>query len=197
MAVPATVESVGEYAFSRCRSLKSISLPDNIETLSNGIFWDDSVLTDVKYSKTLSVIGENAFLDCINLGHVLLPESVIGIEKSAFEGCKSLAGIDCLVPEHIAIDTTVFAGVDKSKCTLHVLPASASAYKAADVWKDFLIAGDYTAVDELNVNAKTVASRTYYDLQGRQSHTPVPGTVNIVKTAYTDGTTSTAKQLVK
>lgn len=54
-----------------------------------------------------------------------------------------------------------------------------------------------TGVDTNGLDANPVLSVTYYDLQGNVVTNPAKGTLVIVRTVYTDGTSSTAKQVIR
>ena len=61
------VTSIGEKAFARSFSLKSVTIPDSVTS-----------------------IGEKAFNDCKKLESIVIPDSVTSIGEYAFVGCKSL-----------------------------------------------------------------------------------------------------------
>ena len=50
-----------------------------------------------------------------------------------------------------------------------------------------------SGVDDTSVAAKTVASRTYYNIAGIKIDNPVKGTIVIERTVFTDGTSATRK----
>lgn len=54
-----------------------------------------------------------------------------------------------------------------------------------------------SAVDEFGIDAPMPVSVEYYDLQGTRILNPAPGTVVIVRTVLSDGTTTTAKHLMR
>ena len=68
--IPDSVTSIGEQAFSGCKSLTSVTIPDSVTS-----------------------IGKFAFRGCASLTSVTIPNSVTSIGDGAFASCTSLTGI--------------------------------------------------------------------------------------------------------
>ena len=82
----------GDYyygAFSDCTALTSIEIPASVETIGNTAFSDCSSLATVTFEKgsRLKTIGNNAYYRCTSLTSIEIPASVETIEKKAFEPC--------------------------------------------------------------------------------------------------------------
>ena len=69
-AIPSSVHSIGNYAFSGCSSLTSVTIPNGVTS-----------------------IGAGAFVNCSSLTSVTIPSSVQGIGNYAFENCTSLTRV--------------------------------------------------------------------------------------------------------
>ena len=65
--IPSSVTSIGDSAFSCCRSLSEIVIPSSVTS-----------------------IGDSAFSYCCSLSEIVIPSSVTGIGDSAFYRCKFL-----------------------------------------------------------------------------------------------------------
>ena len=92
------VTTIGEHAFYRCDSLRTISIPNSITR-----------------------IDECAFYMCWNLQSITIPASVENIGKYAFHGCLSLLSIN------VASDNTTYCSIDgilfsKDRTTLICYP---------------------------------------------------------------------------
>ena len=88
----------GDYyygAFSDCTALTSIEIPASVETIGNTAFSDCSSLATVTFEKgsRLKTIGNNAYYRCTSLTSIEIPASVETIEKKAFFHCSKLTTI--------------------------------------------------------------------------------------------------------
>lgn len=60
---------ISEYAFFNCRSLKNVTLSDNVEVLGRRAFENCYNLVDVSFQDSLTDIGFDAFNGCIKLNY--------------------------------------------------------------------------------------------------------------------------------
>lgn len=99
---------IGFQAFSYCKSLSSVQLPDTLTGIGQHAFAYCKSLTEVKLPEGLLQLKSNSFTGCISLPSVSLPSSVVYLGNSAFEGCNSFTRID--IPDKIVhIGDRVFA----------------------------------------------------------------------------------------
>ena len=103
VSIPATVENagtiytvtkIGDEAFSWCRNLKSINIPDGVTSIESGAFSYCSSLASIDIPDGVVSIGESAFDNCGSLESVTLGSGVETIGDYAFSYCRSLASID-------------------------------------------------------------------------------------------------------
>ena len=80
-------------AFSGCKSLTSVTIPDSVTSIEDSAFDGCSSLTSVTIPNSVTSIGEYAFRDCKSLGSVTIPNSVTSIGDSAFSYCSSLTSV--------------------------------------------------------------------------------------------------------
>lgn len=86
----AEFEFIGDYAFSGCTSLKTITIPSKTETIGVSAFEDCTSLETVIMWAKLKVIPEFAFKNCTKLESFSISSDTTTIGESAFEGCTNL-----------------------------------------------------------------------------------------------------------
>ena len=59
-----SVTSIGEGAFSGCRSLTSISIPNSVTSIGNQAFYGCRSLTSISIPNSVTSIGDGAFKRC-------------------------------------------------------------------------------------------------------------------------------------
>jgi hypothetical protein len=88
--LPDTIDTIGEKAFQHCISLKSISIPNKVRSLES-TFVGCNDLASVNLPNSMKDIS-NAFLGCRKLKYITIPNNVTNMH-SAFNNCHSLISI--------------------------------------------------------------------------------------------------------
>lgn len=103
------VKVIGNNAFSECRSLTNINIPNSVTNIGDGAFAGCKLLTKIDIPDSVTNIGDKAFLRCSCLTSINIPNSVTCIEKGAFGGCGSLVNI--IIPNSVTtIESGAFGG---------------------------------------------------------------------------------------
>ena len=117
VTIPNSVTTIGDYAFSGCTSLSSITIPNSVTTIGEDAFYNCSSLTSVKIGNGVTSIGYNAFGNCNNLATVKMGKNVSSIGEYAFQNCSSLTSI--VLPNKLeTIGSKAFAGCGLTAITL-------------------------------------------------------------------------------
>ena len=88
-----SVISIGDYAFSGCSGLRSITIPDSVTSIGYSAFEDCSGLTSITLPDSVTNIGDYAFQDCSGLTSITIPNRVTSIGYRAFDDCSGLTSI--------------------------------------------------------------------------------------------------------
>ncbi|MDE6519492.1 MAG: leucine-rich repeat protein [Ruminococcus sp.] len=99
VVIPAEIEgvsvtSIGNSAFSSCKHLKSVTIPDSITNIEYYAFKGCSDLTSIEIPDSVTSIESSAFASCINLTSIKISNSITRIEDSVFSYCKCLTSIE-------------------------------------------------------------------------------------------------------
>ena len=107
IALPEGLTSIGLNAFSGCTALTGVTLPDSLKTIYPYAFSRCASLTEVSIPDGVTQIGFNAFNGCAALTEVLIPDGVTEIESSSFNDCTALRSVT--IPDSVTrIDEEAF-----------------------------------------------------------------------------------------
>ena len=91
----ANIKSIGEFAFSGCSYLESISeFPEGLESIGKSAFSSCRLLAgDVVIPDGVELISASAFAHCKSINSITIGDGVHTIEEKAFIDCSSLTGL--------------------------------------------------------------------------------------------------------
>lgn len=94
ISLPGDLKSVGESAFYGCSSLETLNLPSGITSIDNDAFFGCSSLEALNLPSGITSIGDYAFYGCSSLRSLPLPSGLISIGDGAFRECYSLTSLE-------------------------------------------------------------------------------------------------------
>ena len=86
------MKELGGYLFENTPALKSITLPNGIESIYSSCF-KESGIEEINIS-SVTELGDSVFKNCENLKKVIFNESLTKIPNYLFSGCVSLVDVD-------------------------------------------------------------------------------------------------------
>ncbi|MGN0464895.1 MAG: leucine-rich repeat protein [Lachnospiraceae bacterium] len=137
ITIPEGVISIGEYAFYSCSSLYEIILPSTLKTIESYAFSSSSCATEITIPEGVETIGNYAFFGFDSLYEVTIPSTVTLIGDSAFY-CYCLTDIYIL-----SSDTEIYDSVDtiSQDATIHG-PANSTAQAYAEKYSRAFLRSD-------------------------------------------------------
>ena len=181
--IPDSVETIGNGAFYECRDLERIALPSALQTLSSVTFYNCTALSEVTFPASLKTIESSAFSGCRNLSKVKLPASLKAIQSSVFHLCINLKTVS--YDGSLEQWSRITADND-------VLGYSCPSLVMSDYTAQFILVKDHPFLDP---PPKTVTITKY---TGKESTVILPSTISswpvtkIGEDAFQDNTTITS-----
>ena len=156
-----------------------LTLGNGISSIPNNAFDSSDNLETISFGSSIQSVGSRAFLNAPNLNTIW----IFAKRPPAVSQANT--------------DDAPFANCDKQKCTLYVPYGTLSAYKHADVWKEFFIKQMGSSVDEIEEEETMVITTDYYNIWGMRIKEPSPSEFLIRVDHLSDGTIMTQKIMNK
>ena len=86
LVLPASVQSIGEYAFWQCSSLKTIRFSEGLEEIG-ALAFAETGIESLDLPDSVHTVQSRAFEGCVSLKTVILPEEPINVSQGLFADC--------------------------------------------------------------------------------------------------------------
>ena len=94
---------IDRWCFNRCEQLKSIVLPDNVETLRDFVFMECYALESAVLPAALKKLDEQTFIRCSSLESLVLQEGLETVAKSAVSNSGKLTELVIPIPGSVKV----------------------------------------------------------------------------------------------
>ncbi len=139
VVIPDGVTSIGDWVFSHCSSLTSITIPDSVTSIGEWAFAGCSNLTSVTIPDSVTSIDSSAFYQCSSLTSITIGDSVTSIGGGAFYDCSDLAAV------HIS-DIAAWCNIDFRDHDSNPLSYANNLYLNGDLVTDLVIPDSVTSI---------------------------------------------------
>lgn len=95
IVLPNTLQTIEQYAFCNCNNIENnIKIPEAVTTIGNYAFQNCSKLTgDLVLSDNIINLGYQAFNNCENIENVYIGKNITSIGMYTFQGCKKCSNL--------------------------------------------------------------------------------------------------------
>lgn len=121
-------------SFQIAKSLKSVTIPNSVTTISSQLFSNCINLTSVTIPNSLTRIGEYAFSNCSSLISVRIPKTATYIGARAFQNYNSLKEVYSYSEVPPTCESDAFTHCNNSACTLYVPMNCTEKYRITQGW---------------------------------------------------------------
>ena len=90
ITIPSNIKSIGKYAFNKCTGLINATIPTTVDSVGDYAFYYCTGLVNVTISEGVESIGEGAFYNCTSLVEAVVPDTAIKVGSYAFYNCTSM-----------------------------------------------------------------------------------------------------------
>ncbi len=135
--IPSTVTKIGDFAFSYCSDLTSVTIPNSVTSIGNHAFECCIGLTSLTIPNSVNIIDNQAFHDCSSLTTVTIGNSVTSIGEGAFYGCSGLISVCCKSNNPPALLYPQYGNWFIGSYPIYVPCGSVSAYQNAENWSGY------------------------------------------------------------
>ena len=93
VVIPEGIETIGARAFSGCTELVSVTMPNSVKEIRDNAFSFCTVLEDFNIPSGIKFIGRFAFEDCKSIKKLSFPRGFKTLSDGAFSGCLGLTEV--------------------------------------------------------------------------------------------------------
>lgn len=151
--LPASVETIGDYAFTGCKMLRDVTLNRGLKYLGISCFEGCESLDSITLPNSLKVIRENAFRLCTSLQTVVFEDGVnfydgysYGFYNNVFYGCEKLSSVT--LPKNSSGNFTIPMGTFAWCSSLKSIefPANTTRIEQSAFYRSGLDSLDFTTI---------------------------------------------------
>lgn len=162
--IPETVQTIGEYAFYQCKSIKgNLTIPDATTSIGNNCFQECTFDGTLTLGAELEIIGEQAFCYCRKFtGNLVIPNSVTKLSyqtfsRCGFDGTLTLSENITTIPQECFVECNFTGNL--------IIPDAVSIIEEGAFW----LCNEFSGYLILGTGIKTIGMRAFLKYTDEQS----------------------------
>ncbi len=183
------VTKIGNSAFSYCKEITSVSVPDSVTVIADSAFMECVKLEDIKLSNNITRIDNYAFWGCESLKSITLPDRLGTVNNCSFAYCTELNNIIATEnsDNYVSVDGVLYSK-DKTKLVCYPVGRKDQSFSVPEgVTQIYTYAFSFTKnLTELNLgnSVTTIDMLAFSDMENVASLFIPENVANIDSSAF-------------
>lgn len=114
-----TVTGIDDYAFRRCDSLFSVTIPSSVTSINYAAFYQCTALRSLDIPNSVTYLGQFCFMNCSALETVSLGNGLDRIPAQCFTYCGALTSIDIPASVKVIESFAFYQAAELTSVSLH------------------------------------------------------------------------------
>lgn len=162
------IKTISRLAFSECRNLESIELPESITSIGDEAFKNCVALTNITLPSGITEVGYETFYGCIGFTNITLNQGLQSIDDGAFKECNKLISISIPstvtnIGDDVFYDCGSLETIELNNNTKYVFK-NKTLYRVLDNQKTELILSldrDLTTINNISADVEKIHSHAF------------------------------------
>jgi len=118
VSLPSNLQTISDWAFHNCSKLNNITFPTGLKSIGYRSFGENASLTSVTIPNGVTNIGGYAFYYCTSLTTANIPTGIVTLGDGVFQGCYNLTSNMVFPAAITVIPDVIMQGCAKASFTL-------------------------------------------------------------------------------
>lgn len=174
------VKEIADEAFSKCRTLTKLTIPENVTEIGTKVFDRCIALEEVDIQAAITEIADETFNECNLLETVHIPQTVVKLNKRSFYNCNYIKNVyyGGTASEWAQIDFNVYVDNGSS------VSLDAPYYCNPISRQDRKLYIDNAIAEDITLDCTTVSADAFYSYSELKSATFTSKVKNIGERAF-------------
>lgn len=162
------IKAISRLAFSECRNLESIEIPNSVTSIGDEAFKNCVALTSITLPSGITELGYETFYGCIGFTSFTINQGLVSIDDGVFKECSNLVTISIpstvtSIGDDVFYDCSSLETIELNNNTKYVFK-NKTLYSVLDNQKTELVLSldrDLTSIDNISADVEKIHSHAF------------------------------------